>query len=43
MSFVVNGKGDSYRKVNTKKYESNYDEIKWKSKENKKEEKLKAK
>ena len=43
MAFAVNGKGDTYRKVNIKKYESNYNEIKWKSKENKKEDKLKVK
>lgn len=32
MAFVINGKGDTYRPVDTKKYNSNYDEIKWKPK-----------
>ena len=39
MSFQINGKGDTYRKVNIKKYDANYDEIEWKSKKIKKENK----
>ena len=35
MSYVGNGKGDSYRVVNAKKFRDNYDGIKWKSKEKK--------
>jgi len=35
MAHVVNGKGDTYRPVDSKKFRNNYDEIKWKSKEKK--------
>lgn len=32
MSYTINGKGDTYRPVDNKKWDSNYDNIKWKSK-----------
>ena len=28
----MNGKGDTYRKVNKQKYDSNYDQIEWRNK-----------
>lgn len=32
MAYNVNGKGDTYRVVDPKKWESHYDSINWKSK-----------